>query len=199
MKALLLAVVSLFLVSCSNAPREPGPGFADRDIKTLMARGRVVGLALALIDEGQVVKVAAYGKRSREREMVRPQLPILGAGQFPTLVSRPGAQVAGLAAGLGVVTFQDRSGRGCSRAGITTAPAIWRSASRRAGAAWSCCPTTCAPNASSPTSRAWRWARTTCRGAGNTAGTALRQGPDGFAGAHSCPPDEPGLVGWARP
>ncbi len=50
-------------------------------------------------------------------EMVRPQLTILGAGQFPTLVSRPGAQVAGLAAGLGVVTFEDRSGRGWFKGG----------------------------------------------------------------------------------
>ena len=50
-------------------------------------------------------------------EMVRPQLPILSAGQFPTLVSRPGPQVPGLAAGLGVVTFQDRSGAGWFKGG----------------------------------------------------------------------------------
>jgi len=50
-------------------------------------------------------------------EMVRPQLPILSAGQFPTLVSRPGAPVPHLAAGLGVVTFRDRSGAGWFKGG----------------------------------------------------------------------------------
>lgn len=50
-------------------------------------------------------------------ELVRPQLPILSAGQFPTLVSRPGAPVPHLAAGLGVVTFRDRSGAGWFKGG----------------------------------------------------------------------------------
>lgn len=42
--------------------------------------------------------------------LVAPQLPIGSAGQFPTLTARPATWPQGLAAGLGVVTFRDRSG-----------------------------------------------------------------------------------------
>ncbi|WP_137171487.1 serine hydrolase [Massilia sp. HP4] len=77
MKALCVAVVSIFLVSCAGAPRATSPapvrGFADRDIEALMARGKVVGLALAVIDDGQVTRVSAYGKRNLERDL--PLLP----------------------------------------------------------------------------------------------------------------------------
>ncbi|MDY0975885.1 serine hydrolase domain-containing protein [Massilia sp. CFBP9012] len=85
MKTLLVAVVSLFLASCSSAPRGPDPGFSDRDIEALMARGQVVGLALALIDEGQVVKVAAYGKRNLERDLpLQPDTVMYGASLTKT-------------------------------------------------------------------------------------------------------------------
>lgn len=85
MKALLMAVVSLFLVSCSGTPRGPDPGFTDRDIEALMARQKVVGLALALIDEGQVVKVAAYGKRNLERDLpLQPDTVMYGASLTKT-------------------------------------------------------------------------------------------------------------------
>ena len=43
-------------------------------------------------------------------EMTRPQLPITSASQFPTLVPGQVAWPQGLAAGLGLVTFHDRSG-----------------------------------------------------------------------------------------
>lgn len=42
--------------------------------------------------------------------LVAPQLPIGSASQFPTLTARPAAWPQRLAAGLGVVTFRDRSG-----------------------------------------------------------------------------------------
>jgi len=85
MKTLLVAVVSLFLASCSSAPRPPTPGFSDRDIEALMARAQVVGLALAVIDEGQVVKVAAYGKRNRERDLpLQPDTVMYGASLTKT-------------------------------------------------------------------------------------------------------------------
>lgn len=85
MKTLLVAVVSLFLVSCSSAPRGPDPGFSDRDVEALMAREKVVGLALAVIDEGQVVKVAAYGKRNLERDLpLQPDTVMYGASLTKT-------------------------------------------------------------------------------------------------------------------
>ena len=45
-------------------------------------------------------------------ELVRPQVPITSAQQFPTLTTEvePGNAELGLAAGLGLVTFRDRSG-----------------------------------------------------------------------------------------
>ncbi|MET0209341.1 MAG: serine hydrolase domain-containing protein [Burkholderiaceae bacterium] len=85
MRTLFVAVVSLLLVSCSSASRGPDPGFTDRDIETLMARAKVVGLALAVIDEGRVVKVAAYGKRNLERDLpLQPDTVMYGASLTKT-------------------------------------------------------------------------------------------------------------------
>lgn len=85
MRALLVAVVSLLVVSCSSASRGPDPGLTDRDVEVLMARGQVVGLALALIDEGQVVKVATYGKRNLERDLpLEPDTVMYGASLTKT-------------------------------------------------------------------------------------------------------------------
>lgn len=85
MKALLVAVVSMFLAGCAGAPRNADPGFSDSDIEALMARGQVVGLALALIDEGQVVKVASYGQRNLERGLpLQPDTVMYGASLTKT-------------------------------------------------------------------------------------------------------------------
>lgn len=87
MKALCVAIVSIFLASCASAPPDPdpGPGFSDREIEALMARDKVVGLALAVIDQGQVVKVAAYGKRNLERELpLQPDTVMYGASLTKT-------------------------------------------------------------------------------------------------------------------
>lgn len=50
-------------------------------------------------------------------EMMRPQLPIRSRSQFPTLAPEAGAPQEGIAAGLGLVTFQDRSGLGWFKGG----------------------------------------------------------------------------------
>ena len=90
MRALLVAVVSLLVVSCSSASRGPNPGspdrgLPDREVEALMARAKVVGLALALIDDGQVVKVAAYGKRNLERNLpLEPDTVMYGASLTKT-------------------------------------------------------------------------------------------------------------------
>ncbi len=51
-------------------------------------------------------------KAASRAELVRPQVPITSSHQFPTLVTETGSRNAeiGLAAGLGLVTFQDTSG-----------------------------------------------------------------------------------------
>ena len=50
-------------------------------------------------------------------EMVRGQLAIRAQGQFPTLASVQGEPLAGLAAGLGVVTFRGAAGAGWFKGG----------------------------------------------------------------------------------
>ena len=58
-------------------------------------------------------------KRSSRAEMLKAQLPITSAAQFPTLVpeAEPGKRWKGLAAGLGVVTFAGPQGRGFFKGG----------------------------------------------------------------------------------
>ncbi|THC41441.1 serine hydrolase [Massilia sp. Mn16-1_5] len=50
-------------------------------------------------------------------ELIRAQLPIRSAHQFPTLAPEAAVPVAGLAAGLGLVSFRDRSGAGWFKGG----------------------------------------------------------------------------------
>lgn len=58
------------------------------------------------------------GLSARSRaELTRAQLPIRSRHQFPTLASEEGAPLPGLAAGLGLVTFRDRSGAGWFKGG----------------------------------------------------------------------------------
>lgn len=58
-----------------------------------------------------VMRGDGLSQRARA-ELVRPQLPITSASQFPTLAAplQPANAAIGLAAGLGVVTFKDGSG-----------------------------------------------------------------------------------------
>jgi CubicO group peptidase (beta-lactamase class C family) len=54
------------LSACAGKPAAP-PGSLDDEVARLMQRENVQGLALAVIDGGQVSKVAAYGKRNAAR------------------------------------------------------------------------------------------------------------------------------------
>jgi CubicO group peptidase (beta-lactamase class C family) len=71
MKASVLAVlVSLALAGCATLPDAPhplDPGAIDREAQRLMQREGVQGMALAVIEGGQIVHVAAYGRRNVER------------------------------------------------------------------------------------------------------------------------------------
>ena len=57
--------------------------------------------------------------RAARAEMIRPQLPITTAGQFPTLLPElpPAARIKDLSAGLGVVTFSGPQGVGFYKGG----------------------------------------------------------------------------------
>jgi len=60
------------LVLCANAlatPTLPSNKAIDAESARLMAREKVAGMAVAVIDEGKVVHVAAYGRRNVERNL----------------------------------------------------------------------------------------------------------------------------------
>jgi CubicO group peptidase (beta-lactamase class C family) len=63
-----ISIALLFAASCAGAP--PGmapPDAIDAEVRRLMASEDVVGLALAIIDDGEVAHVAAYGVRDLAR------------------------------------------------------------------------------------------------------------------------------------
>ena len=71
MRIVLAAALLGSSLACriSNSPGIPSPDTVDAHVRVLMARERVEGLALAIIDRGQVVHVRAFGVRSRERNL----------------------------------------------------------------------------------------------------------------------------------
>ena len=70
MKTVRLLVAVLALAGCAAAPPARGPFDAvDAEARRLMAREGVEGLALAVIENGEVVHVAAYGRRNVERDL----------------------------------------------------------------------------------------------------------------------------------
>ena len=71
-RAILSGCMSLALCASACAPAAPPlPTNAaiDTEATRLMARERVVGMAVAVIDRGVVVRVAAYGQRNAERKL----------------------------------------------------------------------------------------------------------------------------------
>lgn len=72
MRSILSSAVLLFAVACATTPNTGASPDADRveeEVRRLMNRDGVEGLALALIDGGKITHVAAYGRRSRERNL----------------------------------------------------------------------------------------------------------------------------------
>ena len=73
MKANILSVMFLLaLAACATSPDAPhplDPNAIDRAAQSLMQREGVQGMALAVIEGGQVAHVAAYGRRNVERNL----------------------------------------------------------------------------------------------------------------------------------
>ena len=71
MKAKVFSMIAfLALAGCTTLPDAPRPldtGAIDREAQRLMQREGVQGMALAVIEGGQVAHVAAYGRRNVER------------------------------------------------------------------------------------------------------------------------------------
>ena len=70
---------ALLLAGCTTVP-PPASVIPDAQVRRLMAREGVQGLALAVIDRGQVLSVRTYGQRSVERGLpLTPRTVMYGA------------------------------------------------------------------------------------------------------------------------
>ena len=77
MRAAIVLLVCA-LTGCATAPS--AHVVPDDDVRALMRRENVQGLALAVIDRGRVVRVRAYGNRNTARELpLTPQTVMYGA------------------------------------------------------------------------------------------------------------------------
>ena len=91
----LLMVLFAACGSAHRAPPVPGGATIDSVAARLMAREHVEGLALAVIDAGAVVHVAAYGRRNVERNLPLTRRTIMyGASLTKTVVAYLALQLA---------------------------------------------------------------------------------------------------------
>ncbi|MGE0439805.1 MAG: serine hydrolase domain-containing protein [Gemmatimonadales bacterium] len=90
-RSVRLAVAAIALSACRPAARDPefpAPAVIDSTARALMAQAGVQGLALALIDDGQIRHVAAYGMRNAERGLpLTPGTVMYGASLTKTAVA----------------------------------------------------------------------------------------------------------------
>jgi CubicO group peptidase (beta-lactamase class C family) len=78
--ALLLPLRSAAAGAGSHANHTPSTRLVDAEVRRLMQEQDVVGLALAVIDEGRIVHVGAYGWRNREKQLpLTPHTVMYGA------------------------------------------------------------------------------------------------------------------------
>jgi CubicO group peptidase (beta-lactamase class C family) len=83
------ALLSIANPSCTAFARGlPGIDAIDAEARRLMAQEDVKGMALALIDDGQVVHIAAYGHRNVERDLpLQTDTVMYGASLTKTAVA----------------------------------------------------------------------------------------------------------------
>ena len=80
MKRLVMAMAfALAAVAHADAFATPAPEKIDAEVQRLMASARVNGLALALIEDGQVAYVKAYGKRNEQGDPLQADTVMDGA------------------------------------------------------------------------------------------------------------------------
>lgn len=73
----LAALVLVLLAGCASAP--PSPDDIDAEVRSAMAAARAKGLAIAVIDDGQVTHVRAFGHRNARGEPLLPDTVMYGA------------------------------------------------------------------------------------------------------------------------
>lgn len=69
MRSAALAFAALALAACAHAPGPPRGAAIDTEARRLMAREDVKGMAIAVIENGEIVHVAAYGYRNVEQSL----------------------------------------------------------------------------------------------------------------------------------
>lgn len=81
--AIFAFFVALFATSCvmERAPAQTVPGGAaiDAEVKRIMARTHAKGMAIAVIDQGQVAYVQAYGSRNAKGDSLTTETVMYGA------------------------------------------------------------------------------------------------------------------------
>lgn len=77
----------------ADAPAAPAPEKIDAEVQRLMASARANGLALALIEDGQVAYVKAYGKRNEQGDPLQPDTVMDGASLTKTVFAYTVAQL----------------------------------------------------------------------------------------------------------
>lgn len=79
MKALCPLLLACLLSACATAP-PTAKVVPDEEVRSLMAREQVEGLALAVIDRGEVKSVRTWGRRNVEKDLpLTPQTVMYGA------------------------------------------------------------------------------------------------------------------------
>lgn len=91
MRAIFVSFAALALAACATtqaAPQLPSSAAIDAEVQRLMAEQQVVGMAVAVIDRGEVVHVNAYGYANvAEQRALQTDTVIYGASLTKTAVA----------------------------------------------------------------------------------------------------------------
>ncbi|MGY3264436.1 serine hydrolase domain-containing protein [Lysobacter sp. HA35] len=81
----LLLALMLVPATSAAAPRPPSAAAIDREVAAVMKRTGAQGMAIAVIDDGKVVHVNAFGKRNAKGEPLRTDTVMYGASITKTV------------------------------------------------------------------------------------------------------------------
>lgn len=84
-RAVVIAALLVAPSLCFAAPKLPSGEAIDREVAQLMARTGAQGMAVAVIDDGRVVHVNAYGKRNAKGDPLTTDTVMYGASLTKTV------------------------------------------------------------------------------------------------------------------
>jgi len=79
--------LALLLAGCSARVTLPGPAAIDTQVRAAMASTQANGMAIALIDDGRVVYVQAYGARNAKGDPLQADTVMYGASITKTVMA----------------------------------------------------------------------------------------------------------------